>query len=73
MGSRIQVTPLEACCKKVPAAPSNVHGQERRRGRGSNANLGTQLLQSVVATKVDYQDFAALEKRMRIVEAKLHR
>ena len=32
-----------------------------------------ELLKSAVAAKVDYQDFAALEKRMRIVEAKLHR
>ena len=32
-----------------------------------------ELLKSAVSAKVDYQDFAALEKRMRIVEGKLHR
>ena len=32
-----------------------------------------ELLKSAVAIKVDRQDFAALEKRMRVVVAKLHR
>ena len=30
------------------------------------------LLKSAVATKVDYKDFSALEKRVRIIETKLH-